>query len=106
MISHGVFSILLQGRNAYERRFEGREGVGRYYAGRFMKCNNCKQKGHMEKECPHPKVGHTDEVLGMGYWNSAVLMTPYGLSLTEHLFEQSVMARQVKRGFGVFLGEY
>ena len=45
-----------QGRDAYERRFEGREGMGRYYTGKFKKCYNCKQKGHTDKECPHPKV--------------------------------------------------
>ena len=45
-----------QGRDAYERRFEGKEGMGRYYVGKFKKCYNCKQKGHTDKECPHPKV--------------------------------------------------
>ena len=59
VMSHDLPHLLFfhpQGRDAYERRFEGREGMGRYYAGKFKKCYNCKQKGHMDKECPHPKV--------------------------------------------------
>ena len=40
------------------------------------------------------------EVSGIGYWDSVALISlPYDTSLTEHLLEQSVMARLVKRGF-------
>ncbi len=49
-----IICSLLQGREAYERMTGQR--VGRYYGSRFKKCSNCKQKGHMNKECPQPKV--------------------------------------------------